>query len=116
MTTLKTLLADHPAEALAIGAPDRDWLTYGGLRSLAADVAAQLHSVGVGRGDRVAIVLPNGPEMATAVVTIAQAATTAPLNPAYRQDEYEFYLEDLGAKAIVLAEVDDCPALEAAHA
>ena len=76
MTTLKTLLADHPAEALAIGAPDRDWLTYGGLRSLAADVAAQLHSVGVGRGDRVAIVLPNGPEMATAFVTIAQAATT----------------------------------------
>ncbi|MEL6596116.1 MAG: acyl--CoA ligase [Pseudomonadota bacterium] len=116
MTTLKTLLADHPAEALAIGAPDRDWLTYGGLRSLAADVAAQLHSVGVGRGDRVAIVLPNGPEMATAFVTIAQAATTAPLNPAYRQDEYEFYLEDLGAKAIVLAEGYDGPALAAAHA
>ncbi|MEL7212014.1 MAG: acyl--CoA ligase [Pseudomonadota bacterium] len=116
MTTLKTLLSDHPEEALAIGAPDRDWLTYGGLRGLAADVAAQLHVFGIGRGDRVAIVLPNGPEMATAFVTIAQAATTAPLNPAYRQDEYEFYLEDLGAKAIVLAEGYDGPALAAAEA
>ena len=116
MTTLKMLLRDHPDGALAIGAPDRDWLTYGGLRALTADVAAQLNGHGVGRGDRVAIVLPNGPEMATAFVTIAQAATTAPLNPAYRQDEYEFYLEDLGAKAIVLAEGYDGPALAAANA
>ncbi|WP_224823783.1 acyl--CoA ligase [Cognatishimia sp. MH4019] len=116
MTTLKTLLADHPKEAPAIGAPNRDWLTYGALRILAEDVAAQLHGFGIGRGDRVAIVLPNGPEMATAFVTIAQAATTAPLNPAYRQDEYEFYLEDLGAKAIVLAEGYDGPALAAANA
>ena len=116
MTTLKALLAEHPNEAPAIGAPDRDWLTYGDLRSLATEVAAQLHGFGIGRGDRVAIVLPNGPEMATAFVTIAQAATTALLNPAYRQDEYEFYLEDLGAKAIVLAEGYDGPALAAANA
>ncbi len=116
MTTLKTLLADHPEAAPAIGAPGRDWLSYGGLRALAAEVAAHLHGFGIGRGDRVAIVLPNGPEMATAFVTIAQAATTAPLNPAYRQDEYEFYLDDLGAKAIVLAEGYDGPALAAAAA
>lgn len=116
MTTLKMLLADHPDEALAIGAPERDWLTYGGLRNLAADVATQLHGFGIARGDRVAIVLPNGPEMATAFVTIAQAATTAPLNPAYRQEEYEFYLEDLGAKAIVLEDGYDGPALAAAQA
>ena len=43
-------------------------------------------SFGIGAGDRVAIVLPNGPEMATAFVTIAQAAVTAPLNPAYRTE------------------------------
>lgn len=112
--TIAALFADHPADNLAIGAPDRKWLSYGGLRALAKDVSAQLHSFGIGRGDRVAIVLANGPEMATAFVTIAQAATTAPLNPGYRQDEYEFYLEDLKAKALVVAADYDGPALPAA--
>jgi len=93
MTTFASLIASHPADANAIGAPDRPWLTYGGLRSLSASVRTQLNAAGVGRGDRVAIVLPNGPEMASAFVTIAQTCTTAPLNPAYREDEYAFYLD-----------------------
>ena len=57
--------------------------------------------------------LPNGPEMASAFLTIAQAATTAPLNPAYREEEYLFYLEDLKAKALVVAADYDGPALSA---
>ncbi|WP_417525776.1 acyl--CoA ligase [Marinovum sp.] len=112
--TLATLIAAHDASAPAIGAPGRDWLTYGGLRELSAEVTGALHAQGIGRGDRVAIVLPNGPEMATAFVTIAGAATSAPLNPAYRQEEYEFYLEDLKAKALVVADDYDGPALPAA--
>jgi acyl-CoA synthetase (AMP-forming)/AMP-acid ligase II len=113
-TTMKALFADHDAAALAFGAPGRDWLTYGGLRDLSAEVATALHGMGVGRGDRVAIVLANGPEMATAFVTIAQVATTAPLNPGYREEEYDFYLSDLKAKALVVAEGYDGPALAAA--
>jgi len=112
--TIAALFAEHSPDARAIGAPGRAWLTYGGLRELSAEVAAMLHGFGIGRGDRVAIVLPNGPEMATAFVTIAQVATTAPLNPAYRQEEYEFYLEDLQAKALVVAEDYVGPALPAA--
>ena len=112
--TIKQLLASHDDGAAAIGAPGRDWLTYGGLRALSDGVAASLNKAGVGRGDRVAIVLPNGPEMAAAFVTVAQAAVTAPLNPAYRQEEFEFYLEDLGAKAIVLMAGDEGPAAQAA--
>jgi len=112
--TISALISDHPDDAPAIGAHDREWLTYGGLRRLSADVADALHGFGIGRGDRVAIVLPNGPEMATAFVTIGQTATTAPLNPAYRQDEYEFYLNDLQAKALVVAADYDGPALPAA--
>ncbi len=113
--TLKGLLANHPSTANAIGAPDRDWLSYGDLRTLAETVAASLHSAGVGRGDRVAIVLPNGPEMATAFITIAQTAVTAPLNPAYREDEFAFYIDDLKAKAVVLMDGDDGPASKAAQ-
>ncbi|MEL6679028.1 MAG: AMP-binding protein, partial [Pseudomonadota bacterium] len=114
-TTLSALLATHPAESLAIGGQDRPWLTYGDLRDLAGTVRGQLNASGIGRGDRVAIVLPNSPEMATAFVTIAQTCTTAPLNPAYRVDEYDFYLSDLKAKALVVLDGYDGPALEAAQ-
>lgn len=113
-TTIQAMLADQPADKLAFGAPERDWLTYGRLRDLAAEVKTSLNRFGIGRGDRVAIVLPNGPEMAAAFITIAQAATTAPLNPAYREEEYEFYLSDLGAKALVVMADYDGPALAAA--
>jgi acyl-CoA synthetase (AMP-forming)/AMP-acid ligase II len=113
--TLAALLADKDAAAPAIGAPDRDWLSYGGLRALSAEVAAELHGFGIGTGDRVAIVLPNGPEMAAAFVAIAQAAVTAPLNPAYQQEEYAFYLADLKAKALVVPAGYDGPALAAAR-
>src|SRR6056297_980823 len=114
-TNVKALLEGHASDAKALGAPGRDWLSYGGLRDLSSEVSASLRGFGIGPGDRVAIVLPNGPDMASAFVTIAQAAPTAPLNPAYREDEYTFYREDLGAKAIVLAEGYDGPALAAAQ-
>jgi len=112
---LADLIAGHPGETPAIGAPGRDWLSYGGLRDLSQSVAGALHAAGVGRGDRVAIVLPNGPEMAAAFVTVAQVATTCPLNPAYKEDEFAFYLEDLKAKAIVLLDSEEGPALAAAR-
>ncbi len=86
----------------AIGAPGRPTLDFGGLRALAGETIAQLNALGLGRNDRVAIVLPNGPEMAAAFVSIAAGATTAPLNPAYRAEEFEFYLTDLRAKVLIL--------------
>ena len=115
MTTIATLLAEHKADLPAIGAPGRAWLSYGDLRGLSQDVATQLRAFGISAQDRIAIVLPNGPEMATAFVTIAQAAVTAPLNPSYQQQEYAFYLDDLKAKALVIAEGYDGPALAAAQ-
>lgn len=62
--TVSELIATHPDAAPAIGAPDRGWLDYAGLRAQTEATRAALHAAGVGRGDRVAIVLPNGPEMA----------------------------------------------------
>jgi len=114
--TLIAMLGVHAGTAPAIGAPGRDWLSYDGLRAQAGQTADALHAAGVGRGDRVAIVLPNGPDMATAFVTVAGVATTCPLNPAYKEDEFAFYLEDLKAKAIILAEGETGPAFAAATA
>jgi acyl-CoA synthetase (AMP-forming)/AMP-acid ligase II len=75
-----------------------------------------LNGMGLGRGDRVAIVLTNGPEMASAFVSIGAGAATAPLNPGYRRQELDFYLEDLRVRALVVEEGSDSPALESARA
>lgn len=112
--TTPQLLSTGKDQHIAIQAPDRPDLDYAGLRKLAGRTKAALNAAGIGQGDRVAIVLPNGPEMATAFVCISAAATTAPLNPAYRQEEFEFYLEDLGAKALVVEQGSDSPAVAAA--
>jgi acyl-CoA synthetase (AMP-forming)/AMP-acid ligase II len=100
--TLNALLASGAASAPAIRAPGRPALSYAGLRDLAAATIARLNGIGIGRNDRVAIVLPNGPEMAASFIAIGAGATTAPLNPAYRADEFNFYLTDLKAKALVV--------------
>ena len=112
--TLESLLAPTHGEAVAISSPDAKPLTYDGLKALVAKTIAVLNGFGVGRGDRVATVLPNGPEMATAFIAIASGAVSAPLNPGYRADEFEFYMGDLGAKALVVEAGSASPAVDAA--
>lgn len=108
--TIAELIAQGRAGDAAIGAPGRPALTYGGLRALAKRTTESLNRVGIGRDDRVAIVLPNGPEMATVFIAVAAGATSAPLNPAYRADEFDFYLGDLHAKALLIQRGFDSPA------
>ena len=108
--TMTELLAKGGEGAPAIGAPGRAWLSHGQLRALAGRTVASLNAMGIGRGDRVAMVLPNGPEMAALFVSAACGATTAPLNPAYKADEFDFYLSDLNAKALVVMAGMDTPA------
>ncbi|MER9508277.1 acyl--CoA ligase [Mesorhizobium sp. M0579] len=114
-TDLAQRLAPGAEDAPAIAAPDRNLLSHGGLRGLIRDTVARLNALGIGRGDRVAIVLPNGPEMATAFITVAAAASTAPLNPAYRADELDFYLSDIGVKAILVGKDEQGPSVEVAE-
>jgi len=70
------------ADDAAILAPGRQVLTYAGLRTQGAGLAAILRAHDAGPRDRVAMVLPNGPELATAFLSVASVATAAPLNPA----------------------------------
>jgi acyl-CoA synthetase (AMP-forming)/AMP-acid ligase II/acyl carrier protein len=102
--------AQHSPEAMALGAPGRPWLTYRGLFAQLEAAIGQLNGWGVGQGDRVAIVLPNGPELAVAFLAAAAGAAAAPLNPAYREAEFEFYLGDLRPKALIVARGVQSPA------
>lgn len=87
---------------IAIVAPERKPLTYGRLWDVIENITVQLKRIGISRGDRVAIALNNGAEMAVAFLGISSLATCAPLNPGYRAPEFEFYLQDLNAKALIL--------------
>jgi acyl-CoA synthetase (AMP-forming)/AMP-acid ligase II len=115
-STVSDLIAGGHDNAHAIAAPERPALTYRGLRDLARRTVADLNRMGIGRNDRVAIVLPNGPQMAAAFIAIACGATTAPLNPAYPTEEFDFYLSDLNARALVIQEGMESPAIAVATA
>ncbi len=101
--------------AIAIEALERRPLTYGRLQLFLEQTAECLNSLGIGRQDRAALVLPNGPEMAVAFLAIATSCVAAPLNPAYRVEEFEFCLSELKAGALVVPEKTDSPAREAAN-
>jgi oxalate---CoA ligase len=75
-----------------------------------------LNDLGIGRNDRVVIVLPNGPELASAFLAVAAGATAAPINPAYRQEDFAFYLADLGAAAVIVEQGSHSPVIPAAAA
>jgi acyl-CoA synthetase (AMP-forming)/AMP-acid ligase II len=110
-STIHELLDAKPAAAVAFAASGCPPLTYGGLRDHVERTVASLNRLGIGRNDRVALVLPNGTEMATAFVAVAAGTTSAPLNPAYRADEFEFYLSDLNARALIVERGSASPAL-----
>ncbi|MBC8505373.1 MAG: AMP-binding protein [Chloroflexi bacterium] len=117
MPQAKTIieLLEHGKDAApAVSSPDRQSLTYAGLRSLMNRTVEKLNELGIGRNDPVAIVLPNGPEMASVFVSLAAGATTAPLNPTYQENEFEFYLSDLNAKLLIVMAGVETPARSAA--
>ncbi len=113
-STLRELMAAGADDAPAIGAPGIKALTYRGLRALVEQTIATLNGYGIGRNDRVAIVLPNGPDMAAAFIAIASGTTAAPLNPAYKAEEFEFYMSDVKAKALVVEQGSTSPAIAVA--
>jgi acyl-CoA synthetase (AMP-forming)/AMP-acid ligase II len=114
-TSLYRMLAAAPDAAPAITAPGRPALSHEALRRLITSTLATLNALGVGRGDRIAIVLANGPEMASCFIAAACGTATAPLNPAYRAEEFEFYLADLNARALIVEHDSHTPAIEAAQ-
>jgi len=114
--SIANLLQGGEGGAPAIGSPEGTRsLSYRELDELVSFTVERLNELGVGRSDRVASVISNGPEAATAFLSIAAGATAAPLNPAYRHDEFHFYLSDLRAKALVVEAGLESPVRQAAR-
>jgi acyl-CoA synthetase (AMP-forming)/AMP-acid ligase II len=111
-------LLEHQAKRIpnapAILAPGRGALTYRLLYQHTQTTGRALRSMGVGRDDRVVVALPNGPEMAVAILGVAANAICIPMNPAYQGEELERYFTDLRPRALIVQTGDELPARAAA--
>ena len=115
MSVLIDLFSENDSTLPAIDAPDRSTLTHGALNEQIKVVGGELAALNIGADDRVAIVLPNGPLMASAFVCMSPWCATAPLNPAYKRDEFEFYLNDLDTKLLIVEAGSSSPVVDVAH-
>ena len=92
-----TRYPDKPAY-LFFGKP----LTYAELRRQAESIAGWLQSVGVGKGDRVAVFMQNCPQFAAAYYGIVRAdAVVVPVNPMNRAEEFQHYITDAQTKVVI---------------
>jgi acyl-CoA synthetase (AMP-forming)/AMP-acid ligase II/acyl carrier protein len=114
LADLLRLQARQRPQAPAILAPDRPAMSYARLCQSIDSLQSGLRQAGLSRQDRVAVVLPNGPELAVAILATLCSAVCAPLNEGYRLADYRFYLQDLGAKALILWTGHNSPARTAA--
>ena len=115
ITPVLELIKAANSESTAIDAPGQEALSYGDLLKLVETTVLTLNQNGIYRNDRVAIVLPNGPEMAACFIATSCAATAAPLNPAYQKAEFDFYLSDLKAGVLIVEENSQSPSIDAAR-
>ena len=116
--TIRRLLESQAAltpTAPALLAPAREPMRYAQLLAQIDQSSRALRAAGIRPSDRVAVVLPNGPEMAAAFLSVSSVAACAPLNPAYRESEFSFYLSDLAPQAVIVDDAADSPVLPAAR-
>jgi acyl-CoA synthetase (AMP-forming)/AMP-acid ligase II/acyl carrier protein len=95
-------IAGQSPDTPAILSLTQEPITYDRLFRQILHTVEGLNQLGIGRGDRVAIVIPNGPEMAVAFLCVAACGVSAPLNPNYRDTEFDFFLKDLNAAALLV--------------
>ena len=102
--SLAALLAGGEAGHPALIVPDSgEVLTYTQVATRVEALAQRLAGLGVRRGDRVALALPNGPDVVLLLLAVtALGAAAAPLNPAYTATEYQFFLTDVAPRLMLI--------------
>ncbi|MBI3665225.1 MAG: AMP-binding protein, partial [Acidobacteria bacterium] len=112
MTLLEMLRGQPGAPAVIV--PGGPAVTYASLSRQVERLAGQFAALGAGPGDRVALALPNGIEVIVALLAAAMAGTAAPMNPHYKREEFRFYLNDTGAKMLLVPRGGGAEARQAA--
>lgn len=96
--------AQRHGDAIAIETVATTALSHAGLLARVTALMQALHSRGIRRGARVAIVLPNGMEFGVSMLSVSSMATAVPLNPAYRRDEYRAYFDEIRVSHLLTLE------------
>ena len=112
--TIRSLINENKDNNIAITSNDKQEIKFSDLKQHIFNISSQLSANGILNKDRAAIVLPNGPEMATAFLAVSSYMSAAPLNPFYKLSEYEFYLNDLKPKILIVEKNSSNPVIEAA--
>ena len=99
---VKNIFAYQEDNNIALTSETSPPLLYKDLKALTNRISRQLSGNNISNKERVAIILPNGPYMASSFLAISSYMSAAPLNPNYKADEYEFYLHDLKPKMILV--------------
>jgi oxalate---CoA ligase len=78
-------------------------LTYAQAAARVETLSSRLAALGVRRGDRVAFALPNGPDLVLLLLAVTGlGAAAAPLNPAYTEPEFGFFLTDIAPRLMLI--------------
>ena len=86
----------------ALVVPDGPRFTYRSLATRCSGPLTRSCALGVGPGDAVASVFPNGAEAVLTFLACALAGCAAPLNPGYTEHEFSFYLNDVKARLLLV--------------
>ncbi len=107
--SLANLIRRADGNCRSLSAPSGEPLSFAELRRQVNYTGAVLRASGIGKADTVAVILPNGPTMASVFLGVSSFSICAPLNPQYGAQELEFYLSDLNATAVIVPANSDSP-------
>jgi acyl-CoA synthetase (AMP-forming)/AMP-acid ligase II/acyl carrier protein len=102
-------------EKTAICAPDGIAFSYRDLYGQTTALSAELRRYGLGGSARIAVVIPEGIELAVAILATAMSGICAPVSTELQRGEYSVLLSDMTAKALVATAQTPPAAIEAAR-
>lgn len=105
MATLQTAIKGDPSSTAVIipSKPHALTVTYSSLAAQVSLFQRQLASLGITTASAVSISLPNSWEFIVSFLAASwQRGIAAPLNPAYKQDEFEFYIGDVESALVLV--------------
>lgn len=118
-SSIMALIARHARrdpDAVALLAPDRSPLDFGGLMREVARTVDFFSALGLARGSRIGVALPNGPEVAVVLLAATDCATCAPLNPLSDEAQSRHLLPVLRLDVLIAPAGETSPLIEIADA
>ena len=114
MKTIKEIVHFYNDHQVYIITENQPVFTFSDLKNQIDWTKNFLHNHNLQKKDTIAIVLDNGPEMATSFLSVACFCRSAPLNPSFTASEFDYYLEDLKPKALIVMEDSNSPVISVA--